>query len=117
MYNELIDIDRDGNVFLQDNSIALMPKMWEVYKHKRMGSNMIRWIVSVADYKSPYRRLPEKERIRTVTYNIFESYKSKLCEDELVCEALEEYKKDQNLECIVFAIDADRERISLKLSE
>ena len=31
--------------------------------------------------------------------------------------ALEEYKKDQVLECIVFAVDAERERISLKLSE
>ena len=31
--------------------------------------------------------------------------------------ALEEYKKDQILQCIVFAVDAERERISLKLSE
>ena len=32
-------------------------------------------------------------------------------------EALSEYKKGNDLECIVFAIDAERERISLKLSE
>ncbi len=31
--------------------------------------------------------------------------------------ALDEFKKDQVLQCIVFAIDAERERISLKLSE
>ena len=31
--------------------------------------------------------------------------------------ALEEFKKDQSLDCIVFAVDAERERISLKLSE
>ena len=30
---------------------------------------------------------------------------------------LDEFKKDQKLNCIVFAIDAERERISLKLSE
>ena len=30
---------------------------------------------------------------------------------------LAEFKKDQILNCIVFAIDAERERISLKLSE
>ena len=30
---------------------------------------------------------------------------------------LQNYKKDQKLKCIVFAIDAERERISLKLSE
>jgi Ribosomal protein S1 len=31
--------------------------------------------------------------------------------------SLEEYKKDQLIKCIVFNIDAERERISLKLSE
>ena len=31
--------------------------------------------------------------------------------------ALADYKKDQKLKCIVFAVDAERERISLKLSE
>jgi len=31
--------------------------------------------------------------------------------------ALEEFKKEQPLECIIFAIDPDKERISLKLSE
>ena len=30
---------------------------------------------------------------------------------------LDNFKKDQKLSCIVFAIDAERERISLKLSE
>ena len=32
-------------------------------------------------------------------------------------ESLSEYKKGDNIDCIVFAIDAERERISLKLSE
>ena len=42
---------------------------------------------------------------------------SDLTEDEDHKKALENYKKDQSLKCIVFAIDAERERISLKLSE
>ena len=42
---------------------------------------------------------------------------SDLSEEEDPKKALENYKKDQKLECIVFAIDAERERISLKLSE
>ena len=42
---------------------------------------------------------------------------SDISEDNDPKEALDEYKKDQKLECIVFAIDAERERISLKLSE
>ncbi len=41
---------------------------------------------------------------------------SDLSEEEDPQKVLENYKKDQKLECIVFAIDAERERISLKLS-
>ena len=42
---------------------------------------------------------------------------SDISEEEDPKKVLTKYKKDQKLECIVFAIDADRERISLKLSE
>ena len=42
---------------------------------------------------------------------------SDISEEENPKEGLEQYKKDQKLKCIVFAIDAERERISLKLSE
>ena len=42
---------------------------------------------------------------------------SDISEDEDPKKALEGFKKDQKLQCIVFAIDAERERISLKLSE
>ena len=42
---------------------------------------------------------------------------SDISEDVESKEALNDYKKDQILECIVFAVDAERERISLKLSE
>jgi small subunit ribosomal protein S1 len=42
---------------------------------------------------------------------------SDISEDVESKEALNDYKKDQVLECIVFAVDAERERISLKLSE
>tara|TARA_B100001059_G_scaffold72932_1_gene70273 strand:- start:5577 stop:6884 length:1308 start_codon:yes stop_codon:yes gene_type:complete len=42
---------------------------------------------------------------------------SDISDDEDPKESLDKYKKDQKLDCIVFAIDAERERISLKLSE
>ena len=42
---------------------------------------------------------------------------SDITEDENPKETLKEYKKDQKIRCIVFAIDSERERISLKLSE
>jgi len=42
---------------------------------------------------------------------------SDISEEENPKADLQNYKKDQKLKCIVFAIDAERERISLKLSE
>jgi small subunit ribosomal protein S1 len=42
---------------------------------------------------------------------------SDISEEEDPKKSLNEYKKDQKLECIVFAVDSERERISLKLSE
>ena len=42
---------------------------------------------------------------------------SDISENDDPRDALKEYKKDQKMQCIVFAIDAERERISLKLSE
>ena len=42
---------------------------------------------------------------------------SDISEDEDPKNALKGFNKDQKLECIVFAVDAERERISLKLSE
>jgi small subunit ribosomal protein S1 len=41
---------------------------------------------------------------------------SDITEDENPAKAMENYKKGDKLSCIIFGIDADRERISLKLS-
>ena len=92
MFNELIEIDKDGNVFIQDDSIALMPKLWAVYKDKYGGSKMVRWIISMDDYKSPFRRLPEEERSERLTMNIFGKRTLKKTTEKLVTEARHEYK-------------------------
>ncbi|MAX49423.1 MAG: 30S ribosomal protein S1 [Gammaproteobacteria bacterium] len=42
---------------------------------------------------------------------------SDITDDEDASKALEEFNNGQKLDCIVFAVDAERERISLKLSE
>ena len=45
---------------------------------------MVRWIVMVDDYKSPYRKKHLDERIELVTNIIFGKPRHKLCDDELV---------------------------------
>lgn len=95
MYNQLINVSNDGNVFLQDDSIALMPKMWAIYKDKNMGSNIVKWIVAIYDYKSPYRRLPLDERMSRVTYMIYGKERNPQEKNKAVLEAIEEYVKLQ----------------------
>jgi len=94
MFNTLIDIDKDGNIFLIDKSIALAPKLWAVYKDKNMGSNMIRWIVSVEDYKSIYRQLPMELREERAMNSLF-GEKNGYCTNKKVKEARLEYRNLQ----------------------
>lgn len=95
MYNTLINFDKDGDVLLQDNSVTLMPFLWKVYKTRGLGSDMVKWIVSVYDYKSPYRRLPEEERISRVTYSIYGKDSTSKYKREEVAQAIDEYVKLQ----------------------
>jgi hypothetical protein len=92
MFGLLFDIEKDGNVLLQDKSIALCPAIFEVYKHKRMGSDAVRWIVMVHDYKSPYRNLPIEERKKYVTKILFDKESHYILDDPLFVNAVEQYK-------------------------
>ena len=95
MYNKLIEIKKDGNVFLQDNSIALMPCLWKVYKNKQLGSNQVRYIISVYDYKSPYRKFPLEVRRKQVSYAIWSKDKNPKLSNQIILDAIDEYKRFQ----------------------
>lgn len=95
MLSTLIDVGKDGNVFLNDNALVQAPKMWEVYKHKDLGSNMVRYIVWMYDYNSVYRNTPLEQRDRRVKRAIWGKNPSKRTKMKLVQEAIEEYKSYQ----------------------
>jgi len=95
MFGTLIDVGSDGNVFINDKGVSLVPTLWAVYKKKGMGSNMVRWIVMVEDYKSPYRKLPMDEREELVTNIVFDKPKYKTCQDAMVEDARMEYNRMQ----------------------
>ncbi len=91
----LFKIEKDGNVLLQDQTIALAPELFALYKHKDYGSRAIRWIVSMYDYNSPYRNLPEKERKEQVTTDVYGKRSFYKLEKEIVKDAANKYKKLQ----------------------
>jgi len=91
----LFKIEKDGNVLLQDQTIALSPELFALYKHKDYGSRAIRWIVSMYDYNSPYRNLPESERKQEVTFDIYKKKSHYILEKDIVKEAAAKYQKLQ----------------------
>lgn len=92
MFGTLIDIDTEGNVFLHDKGIALLPKLWAVYKDKYLGSKAVKWIVAMYDYKSPYRSLPAGQRESIVNNLILEKETCSFKEKKKVVEAIAEYR-------------------------
>jgi hypothetical protein len=91
----LFKVEKDGNVLLQDQTIALVPELFDVYKHKDYGSRAIKWIVNMYDYNSPYRNLPEMERKEAVTQDIYDKKSWYKIEKDIIKEASEKYKKLQ----------------------
>jgi len=92
MFGTLIDIDTDGNIFIHDKGVAMLPRMWKVYKDKYLGSKAIKWIVAMYDYKSPYRSLPKDERETIVNNLILEKENCPFKDKEKIVDAIKEYK-------------------------
>lgn len=93
MFGTLIDIDTEGNIFIHDKGVALLPKLYKVYKDKYLGSKAVKWIVAMHDYKSPYRSLPKGERETVVNNMILEKEVCSFKDKDKVLEAIEEYRK------------------------
>lgn len=91
----LFEVDKDGDVFIQDSRIAMMPKLWQIYKSKD-GDKYVKFIIYVYDYHSPYRTKPLKERMRMVGDVIFgEKFNQKNLHNKKIEEAADEYIKVQ----------------------
>jgi len=91
----LFKVEKNGNVMFQDQTVGLVPEFFALYKHKEYGSKGVKWVVNMYDYKSPYRNLPEKERTKVVTKDIFGKQSHYILKKPIVLEAVEKYKKLQ----------------------
>lgn len=93
MFGTLIDIDTEGNILIHDKGVALLPKLFLVYKDKHLGSKAVKWIVAMHDYRSPYRSLPRGQRESIVNNMILEKETCSFKKKAKVKDAIEEYKK------------------------
>mgnify|MGYP003145391645 FL=1 len=91
----LFDVDKEGNVLLQDKTVALVPEILAVYRHKDYGSRAIKWIVLMCDYNSPYRNLPEKEKREAVTMDMYGKRSFYKLDKEVIEKAMDKYNELQ----------------------
>ena len=81
-----------------------------LYKLKKHSLKLnIDFICTAFDFES-------LDIVKKIGVNALKIASSDITEDDNPAEAMENYKKGDKLSCIIFGIDAERERISLKLS-
>lgn len=91
----LFSVDAEGDVILQDDTFMLIPELRKVYQDKKLGSDAIKWIVLMTDYRSPYRQLLEDDRNKDVTFDVYGKTQHKALDCLLVKEARDKYNRLQ----------------------
>jgi len=92
LFGTIIDISSDGNVLLNKKYIHLIPEFNDVFNDKNLGGPMIKWIINVYDYNSPFKHLPLDVRKEDMTEMIFGKKKYSRCNHPKVKKAVELYK-------------------------
>ena len=70
----LLQINKKGDVFKGDNGVTLVPEFKLVLETEKLGQDAMKWIAMVYDYESPYRHYTEKERVKAVSMDLYNSY-------------------------------------------
>ena len=91
----LIKLNRQGDIFKDDDGVTGVPEFMKVLKADKLGSTAMKWVALVCDYDSPYRHFVEDERKKAVSkdlYNKYEWYGAKRPE---ILAAMDKYKQLQ----------------------
>ena len=70
----LLQVSKKGDIHREDNGIVLVPEFKKVLETEKLGQDAMKWIAMVYDYESPYRHYTEKERIKAVSMDLYDSY-------------------------------------------
>tara|TARA_R100000808_G_C2151059_1_gene159978 strand:+ start:496 stop:1026 length:531 start_codon:yes stop_codon:yes gene_type:complete len=70
----LLQINKKGDIYREDNGVVLVPEFKTVLETEKLGQTAMKWIALVYDYESPYRHYTEKERMKAVSMDLYNSY-------------------------------------------
>ena len=91
----LIKFTSKGNIIKSDDGVMAVPEFKDVIEAEGYGPQAMKWVALVMDYDSPYRHFGEKERIRSVSLDIYGTHSWKGCFDDVVLRAMDKYKELQ----------------------
>ena len=91
----LLNLNRKGNVYKDDDGITGIPEFLSVLKTEKLGSTALKWVALVFDYESPYRHYNELERKKAVSKDLYDTFKWSGEKNSTLQAACEKYKKLQ----------------------
>ena len=71
----LLNLNRKGNVYKDDDGITGIPEFLSVLKTEKLGPTALKWVALVFDYESPYRHYSELERKKAVSKDLYDTFK------------------------------------------
>ena len=91
----LLKLDRQGDVYKQDDGVMGVPEFVSVLKADKLGAVALKWVALVCDYDSPYRHFTESERKKAVSRDLYGKYEWYGEKRPEVLAAIDKYKQLQ----------------------
>ena len=91
----LLNLNRKGDIFKDDDGITGVPEFLTLIKKEKFGPTALKWVALVCDYESPYRHYNEKERVKAVSKDLYNTYTWKGEKDKDLQIACDKYTKLQ----------------------
>lgn len=88
----ILQIDKKGDVRVQDPSVMAIPEFSDLLQTEGLGSDALKWVALVHDYDSPYSYLPIAEREKVVSRDIYGKYLTTFANKKEIVIAIEKYK-------------------------
>jgi len=91
----LLKLDKRGDVIQEDDGMFAIPEFRELIEQKGYGMKAMLWVALVCDYDSPYRHFVERERIKSVSKTVFDTYNWSGIKNKKIADAISKYKELQ----------------------
>ena len=91
----LLKLDRQGDIYKQDDGITGVPEFVNVLKADKLGAAAMKWVALVCDYDSPYRHFTESERKKAVSKDLYGKYEWYGAKRPEILAAIDKYKQLQ----------------------